>query len=107
MPQCKELVLLGVTFQDNVRFTSHVRKMLVKANKCLYVIRTLGAEGYSNNELNYLFKSLIIGIINYGLSVYGCSSSELNIVQRFLNRCHKRKYINIRQSLLIFRPTAC
>ena len=66
--------------------------MLVKANKCLYVIRTLRAEGYSEDELNYLFKSLIIGIINYGLSVYGCSYPELNTIQRFLNRCQKRKY---------------
>ena len=43
------------------------------------------------NYLNYLFKSLIIGII-YGLSVYGCSSTEPNTIQRFLNRCHRRKY---------------
>ena len=52
--KCKELVLLGVTFQDNNRLTSHVRKKLIKPNKCLYVIRTLRAEGYSNDELDYL-----------------------------------------------------
>ena len=54
------------------------------ANKCLYVIRTLKAEGYSHVELYYLFNSLIITIINYGLSVYGCSQAELNTIRCFL-----------------------
>ena len=49
IPQCKELPILGTTFQDNLKFTSHVRGKLVNANKCLYVIRTLRAEGYIAN----------------------------------------------------------
>jgi hypothetical protein len=40
----------------------------LKANKCPYVIRTLREEGYNQNELNYLFNS-IITIINYGLLI--------------------------------------
>ncbi|CAB4020252.1 Hypothetical predicted protein [Paramuricea clavata] len=48
IPQCKELPILGTIFQDNLKFTSHVRGKLVKANKCLYVIRTLRAEGIAN-----------------------------------------------------------
>ena len=39
----------------------------------------------------------------YGLSVYGASSSDLNNVQNFLDRCYKRRYIsrklNIREFL--------
>ena len=35
IPQCKEFPILGVTFQDNCRFTNHVRGKLIKANKCL------------------------------------------------------------------------
>ena len=93
IPQCKSMVVLGVTFQDNNRFNTHVHEKLVKANKCLYVIRTLKAEGCSHAELNYLFNSLIITIINYGLSVYGFSQPELNTIQRFLDRCYKRKYM--------------
>ena len=93
IPQCRKMVVLGVTFQDNNRFNTHVREKLIKANKCLYVIRTLKAEGYSHVELNYLFNSLIITIINYGLSVYGYSQAELNTIQRFLDRCYRRNYI--------------
>lgn len=93
IPQCKKFVLLGVTFQGNNRFNAHVREKFVKANKCLYVIRTLRAEGYNQNELNYLFSSLICTTVNYGLSVYGCSLPELNTIQRFLDRCYKHRYI--------------
>ena len=39
----------------------------------------------------------------YGLSVYGASSSDLNNIQNFLDRCYKRRYIskklNIRELL--------
>ena len=86
IPQCRKTIVLGVRFQDNNRFT-HVREILIKANKCLYVIRTLKAEGYSHVELNYLFNSLIITIVNHGLFVYGYSQAELNTIQRFLDRC--------------------
>ena len=94
IPQCKELPILGTTFQDNLKFTSHVRGKLVKANKCLYVIRTLRAEGHSQCEIDYLFKTLVISTITFGLSVYGSSPTELSTLQRFFDRCFKRKYIS-------------
>ena len=40
IPQVKELVLLGVTFQSDTRFNIHVRKEQTQ-NKFLYVLRTL------------------------------------------------------------------
>ena len=105
IPQCKELPILGTTFQDNLKFTSHVRGKLVKANKCLYVIRTLRTEGYSQCEIDYLFKTLVIFTITFGLSAYGSSPAELSTLQRFFDRCFKRKYIsepvNIRHLLEI------
>ena len=41
LPQCSEFKLLGVIFQYNCKHASHVREKLVKANKCLHVVRTL------------------------------------------------------------------
>ena len=37
IPQCKELSILGVTFQNDTRFSTHVHSKLVKANKLLHV----------------------------------------------------------------------
>ena len=105
IPQCKELPILGTTFQDNLKFTSHVRGKLIKANKYLYVIGTLRAEGYSQCEIDYVFKTLVISTITFGLSVYSSSPAELSTLQRFFDRCFKRKYIsesvNIRHLLEI------
>ena len=49
------------------------------------------------------FQSIVIPNFFYGLTVYGASSSDLNIVEHFLDKCYKRRYIsrklNIRELL--------
>ena len=48
-----------------------------------------------NITLHYhLFKAIVLPKITYGLPVYGASASDLNAVQCFLKRCHKRRYIS-------------
>ncbi len=39
-----------------------------KQTKCLYVIRMLRAERYSQCEIDYLFKTLVISTITFGLA---------------------------------------
>ena len=50
-----------------------------------------------------MFQSLVMPNFFYGLSVYGTSSSDLNNVEHFLDKCNKRRYIsrklNIRELL--------
>jgi hypothetical protein len=67
---------------------------LKKANKCLFILRTLRKEGYNQTEIDHLFTSLVLPNITYALSVYGASKPELTTVQCFLERCYKRKYIS-------------
>ena len=55
IPQCNSFVLLGVTLQNDVKFNEHVRTKLVKANKCLHVLRTLRKEHYSQAEIDHLY----------------------------------------------------
>ena len=49
------------------------------------------------------FQSIVIPNFFYGLTVYGASSSDLNNVEHFLDKCYKRRYIsrklNIRELL--------
>ena len=68
--QAEFLVLLGVTFQGNGRFTEHIKRKLFEANKCLYVLRSLRKEGYNQVEIDHLFQSLVLPKISYGLPVY-------------------------------------
>ena len=81
-----------MTFETNCRFSSHVKIKLIKANKCLHVLRCLRKEGYNQQELHHLFISLVLPHLIYGLSVYGASEAELTTVQAFLDRCCKRKF---------------
>jgi hypothetical protein len=74
------------------RFEKCVKKKLMKANKCLFVIRKLRNEGYSQDELDLLFRSLVLSQLTYGLSVIAASPPELTTIQNFLTRCCKRRY---------------
>jgi len=92
IPKCDQFTILGITFEANCRFSSHVKIKLIKANKCLHVIRCLRKEGYNQQEIDHFFISLVVPNLIYGLLVYGASEAELTTVQAFLDRCFKRKF---------------
>ena len=52
----------------------------------------LRKELFSQKEIDHLFKTLVLPILTYGLAVYGASDSDLNVIQRFLDRCRKRHF---------------
>ena len=84
IPKVNDLVLLGVTFQSDNRFNIHVKnKPLTKENKSLQILRTLRREGYNQKEINYLFNSIVLPKISYGLAVYRAAEAELTMIQRF------------------------
>ena len=84
IPQCTELSILGVTFQENSKYSEHVRSKLIKANKCLFVLRSLRKEGFSQDEVDHLFSAV---------------DSDLTVIQNVLNRCFKRKYTSKRMDI--------
>ena len=72
--QCSSLVLLGGGGGLRSRvivslFRAHVNLKLIKANKCLYVLRTLRKEKYSQAEIDHLFTVLVSPSFIYGLPV--------------------------------------
>ena len=81
IPQHHELCLLGVTLKSDCKVSFHVKVKLVKANKCLYILRTLRKEQYDQNEIDLLFKTIVLPNLTYGLSVYGAYERDLNTVQ--------------------------
>ena len=92
IPSCKEGEIMGVTFQCDSKFSVHVKNKLIKTNKSLHILRTLRKEGYNQSEIDLLFNTIVLPNINYPLSVYDASESDLTPVQCFLDRCFKRKY---------------
>ena len=70
-----------------------MRERIVKANKCLHVIRTLRQVGYNQEELDYLFQLIVMPTF----FVYRCTEPPLLILTTysiFLDRCYKRRYIS-------------
>ena len=58
--QLDSLEILGITFQSSCRFSEHIRNKRLEANKSLFVIRSLRQEGYSQQEVDHLFKSIVL-----------------------------------------------
>ena len=55
--QSKALSISVFTFQEDCRLTTHVRNKPIKANKCLFILRSLREEGYTQTELDDLFEN--------------------------------------------------
>ena len=106
--QTRALSVLGVTFHEDCRFTTHVRNKLIKANKFLFILRSRRVC-LKQAELDYLFQSLVIPNLSYGLSVYGAVLMQsVRLGTAFLDRCHKRRYTYLSeaaQHLWLFRVT--
>ena len=81
--QVESLKLLGITFQNNSRFTAHIKNKLLEANECLFVIRSLKKEGVCQDDIDHLFNDIVLPKLTYGLSVYAASKPELTTVQKF------------------------
>ena len=90
--QSVSLTLLGVTLQNDCKFSSLVKGKLRETNKCLYILRWQRKDGYTQVEIDHLFKVIVLLRITYALPVYEASQVDLNTIQCFLKRCNKRRY---------------
>ena len=90
--QSDSFTLLGVTLKNDCKFTSHVKGKLRKANKCLYILRSLRKDGYTQVEIDHLFKPIVLPKVTYALPVHGASQVDSNSIQCFLKRCNKQRY---------------
>ena len=72
---------------------------MIKANKCLFVLRSLRKKGFSQGEVDNLFSTLVLPNSIYGLPVYGAVDSDLTVIQNFLDRCFKGKYTSKRMDI--------
>ena len=90
--QSDSLTLLGVTLQNACKFLSHVKGKLQEANKCLYILRSLRKDGYTQVEIDHVFKAIVLPKITYHFQSMENSQVDLNTIQCFLEGCNKRRY---------------
>jgi len=84
------LRLLGSMFQENLCcWDVHVDKLIAKASSRLYILRVCKFYGYSQDQLNKLFDSLISSSFAYGLEVWGSACKKyLDEIDNFCKRAY-------------------
>ena len=90
--QSDSFTLSGVTLQNDFKFSSHVKGKLREANKCLYILRSLRKDEYTQVEIDHLLKAIVLPKVTYALPVYGASQVDSNSIQCFLKRSNKQRY---------------
>ena len=86
--------LLDIIFQENpCCWVLHVDKLIAKASSRLYIMRVCKFYGYSQDQLNKLFDSLILSLFVYGLEVWGSTSKMyLDRIDNFCKRAYRYGY---------------
>lgn len=92
IPSCTYVSILGVTFQSDCRFNTHV--------KCLYVLRCLRKEGYKQVQIDFLFDSLVLP--RFHICPYGASDSDLTPLQCFFRSLETEFYYKKSQFTINF-----
>ena len=89
MSPCHYSFMFILNTSDNLRLADQVENIKLYMKKLDVIF-----------EIDHLFKTLVLPILTNGLAVYGASDSDLNVIQRFLDRCHKRHFTS--QTVSIF-----
>ena len=89
------LKLLGIAFQDDpCCWDLQVDTLLSKAASRMYILRVCRSYGYTNENLNLLFETLILSLFHYGIEVWGSAlqNKYLQRIDKFLRRAYRFGY---------------
>ena len=85
-----------------VNWDTHIDYLLSKASSRLYIIRICKYYGYSFENLDILFQSLILSVFTYTIEVWRCAfySKHLSRIDKLFARCYKLGYCLKQHSIL-------
>ena len=85
--------VLGLTFQNDLKWGSHIDDIVRKASKRLYIIRVLGREGVPPQELKLIYIYLLLGPYQNIVALYGTRAC-LNIYRTVWKESKKESIQN-------------
>lgn len=100
----KKLKLLGITFQSNHTFTSHINLLVEKLNKDVALLKILANKRYGLNQdlMRKIILALSISKIRYCIEIYGrASDTDVKKVDTTLNKMRR-----LMLSSFVTTPTA-
>ena len=82
---------LGVNIDSDLRFETHVEMITKKASQRLFILRKLRSFDVSQRILTQLFKSLVLSVITFAISVWYGSLNAVNKskLQKIINQASK------------------
>jgi hypothetical protein len=84
-----ELHILGITYQSNLSWASHVNSMCKKASQRLFVLRKL-KHLVGRRDLLKIYKALIMSIFDYCCPLFvGINKQEEDKIDSLTKRCHR------------------
>ena len=86
---CKNLTLLGITFNENLCFKDHFNQILKRATQRLYFLRVLKTY-YTKENLWKIFNTLIRSILEYAHPIFINLPTEISLnIESIQKRAHK------------------
>jgi hypothetical protein len=73
LPYVDKAKVLGLWLQNDLKWDAHVNDMLTRANRRLFMLRTLKKFGFDQNELTIVLKSYLRPILEYAAVVWHSS----------------------------------
>lgn len=93
---CSTIDILGIIFQDNCKFSAHVKHLIFKLRAILYQLKDLKLNSLPMKEIDRVFQALIISKIRYGISIYGSDDHAMDKLNNFLNSCHRHHFTSLK-----------
>jgi len=87
-PSLPHLKILGVIFNQNLKWDNHVSAIVKKASKNIYLIRSL-KQYITKKDLVIIYKSKILSILNYASELFINLPQHLNhVIDKICKRVH-------------------
>jgi Reverse transcriptase (RNA-dependent DNA polymerase) len=92
--QVTEVKLLGVCFDSNLRFCSHLNFILKQCSQRSFLLKQLRCQGLSQKQLNTIFDAIIISRLRYALPAWAgfLSKESEGRIDAFLRRMFQYGY---------------
>jgi hypothetical protein len=86
---CNELKILGVIYNSNLNWSSHVMMICKKARRNLYVLRQL-KRLMTKENLHNVYSSLIMSILEYCAPLFiGLDAQNSKRIEKVRKQCHR------------------
>ena len=87
----EEFKLLGVVFRSDLNWSSHVKYILAKASRRIFVITKLLRSGMSTADVLNVYSSVVRSVLEYASPVWHCGLTQTQSfdIEKVQRRCFK------------------